>query len=314
MRIESKNLENGVSERRKEAQSFMEGKSSRQDSSSLRERILAASGEKRAGLVLKGARVVNVFTGELEEADVAIEAGYIAGVGSYEGETEVDLSGKIICPGFIDGHIHLESSMVRPAEFERAVLPHGTTAVITDPHEIANVAGTEGIDYMLYETENLMLDVFFMLPSCVPAADLEESGAVLRAEDLRAYYENPRVLGLAEMMNAPGTVKAEEGVLAKLKDCSDRGKRIDPFIHSVIYSTIWFTNPVCYRTFRISVKCLLRCGSGFGSRMLRSRGSAGKAAAGTVDHDPRGNSSQKSGRTYCIMQAALCKPMYVCYG
>lgn len=130
----------------------MEGKSSRQDSSSLRERILAASGEKRAGLVLKGARVVNVFTGELEEADVAIEAGYIAGVGSYEGETEVDLSGKIICPGFIDGHIHLESSMVRPAEFERAVLPHGTTAVITDPHEIANVAGTEGIDYMLYET------------------------------------------------------------------------------------------------------------------------------------------------------------------
>ena len=221
MRIESKNLENGVSERRKEAQSFMEGKSSRQDSSSLRERILAASGEKRAGLVLKGARVVNVFTGELEEADVAIEAGYIAGVGSYEGETEVDLSGKIICPGFIDGHIHLESSMVRPAEFERAVLPHGTTAVITDPHEIANVAGTEGIDYMLYETENLMLDVFFMLPSCVPAADLEESGAVLRAEDLRAYYENPGVLGLAEMMNA------EEGVLAKLKDCSDRGKRID---------------------------------------------------------------------------------------
>ena len=149
MRIESKNLENGVSERRKEAQSFMEGKSSRQDSSSLRERILAASGEKRAGLVLKGARVVNVFTGELEEADVAIEAGYIAGVGSYEGETEVDLSGKIICPGFIDGHIHLESSMVRPAEFERAVLPHGTTAVITDPHKIANVAGTKGIDYML---------------------------------------------------------------------------------------------------------------------------------------------------------------------
>lgn len=227
MRIESKNLENGVSERRKEAQSFMEGKSSRQDSSSLRERILAASGEKRAGLVLKGARVVNVFTGELEEADVAIEGGYIAGVGSYEGETEVDLSGKIICPGFIDGHIHLESSMVRPAEFERAVLPHGTTAVITDPHEIANVAGTEGIDYMLYETENLMLDVFFMLPSCVPAADLEESGAVLRAEDLRAYYENPRVLGLAEMMNAPGTVRAEKGVLAKLKDCSNRGKRID---------------------------------------------------------------------------------------
>ena len=205
----------------------MEKQSGRQDRNSLRERILAASGEKRAGLVLKGARIVNVFTGELEEADVAVEGEYIAGIGSYEGETEVDLSGKIICPGFIDGHIHLESSMVRPAEFERAVLPHGTTAVITDPHEIANVAGTEGIDYMLYETENLMLDVFFMLPSCVPAADLEESGAVLRAEDLRRYYENPRVLGLAEMMDAPGTVRAEEHILDKLKDCLDRGKRID---------------------------------------------------------------------------------------
>lgn len=199
----------------------------RRDKNSLRERILAASGEKRAGLVLKGARVVNVFTGELEAADVAVEGGYIAGVGSYEGETEVDLSGKIICPGFIDGHIHLESSMVRPAEFERAVLPHGTTAVITDPHEIANVAGTEGIDYMLYETEDLALDVFFMLPSCVPAAGLEESGAVLKAEDLRPYYENPRVLGLAELMNAPGTVGAEESILDKLKDPADRGKRID---------------------------------------------------------------------------------------
>lgn len=199
----------------------------RRDKNSLRERILAASGEKRAGLVLKGARVVNVFTGELEAADVAVEGGYIAGVGSYEGETEVDLSGKIICPGFIDGHIHLESSMVRPAEFERAVLPHGTTAVITDPHEIANVAGTEGIDYMLHETEALALDVFFMLPSCVPAAGLEESGAVLKAEDLRPYYENPRVLGLAELMNAPGTVGAEESILDKLKDPADRGKRID---------------------------------------------------------------------------------------
>ena len=205
----------------------MKEQGSRQDKNSLRERILAASGEKRAGLVLKGARVVNVFTGELEEADVAVEGGYIAGVGSYEGETEVDLSGKIICPGFIDGHIHLESSMVRPAEFERAVLPHGTTAVITDPHEIANVAGTEGIDYMLQETKDLRLDVFFMLPSCVPAADLEESGAVLKAENLRPYYENPRVLGLAEMMNAPGTVGAEDSILDKLKDSSDRGKRID---------------------------------------------------------------------------------------
>ena len=138
-----------------------------------------------------------------------------------------------------------------------------------------------------------------MLPSCVPAADLEESGAVLRAEDLRAYYENPRVLGLAEMMNAPGTVKAEEGVLAKLKDCSDRGKRIDGHAPGL---SGYQLNAYCAAGVASDHEC-----SG-------SRGSAGKAAAGTVDHDPRGNSSQKSGRTYFIMQAALCKPMYVCYG
>ena len=123
----------------------------------LRERILAASGVKRAGLVLKGAKVLNVFTRELEEADVAVQDGFIVGIGAYRGEEEHDLTGRIICPGFIDGHIHLESSMVRPEEFERAVLPHGTTAVVTDPHEIANVAGTEGIEYMLRETEGLLL-------------------------------------------------------------------------------------------------------------------------------------------------------------
>lgn len=198
-----------------------------QNADSLKARIMAALGGKKAELVLKGARVVNVFTGELEEADVAVEDGYIVGIGSYEGEKEEDLSGKIICPGFIDGHIHLESSMVRPAEFERAVLPHGTTAVIADPHEIANVAGTEGIDYMLWETEDLTLDVFFMLPSCVPAARLEESGALLEAADLRPYYENPRVLGLAEMMNAPGVTGAEPEILDKLRDPLIRRKRID---------------------------------------------------------------------------------------
>lgn len=193
----------------------------------LRERILAASGVKRAGLVLKGAKVLNVFTRELEEADVAVQDGFIVGIGAYRGEEEHDLTGRIICPGFIDGHIHLESSMVRPEEFERAVLPHGTTAVVTDPHEIANVAGTEGIEYMLRETEGLLLDVYVMLPSCVPAAAMEESGAVLQAEELRRFYDNDRVLGLAELMNAPGTIAAEDGVLSKLEDAARMKKRVD---------------------------------------------------------------------------------------
>ena len=179
-------------------------------------RVQTASGEKKAQLVLKSAGVLNVFTEELESADVAISDGYIVGVGQgYEGEQEIELPGMIICPGFLDGHIHLESSMVVPVEFERAVLPHGTTGVVTDPHEIANVAGTEGIDYILEETGNLLLDVYFMLPSCVPATSLDESGAVLLAQQLEAYYQKDRVLGLAEMMNSYGTVHGDKAILEK---------------------------------------------------------------------------------------------------
>lgn len=189
--------------------------------------ILTAAGEKKAELVLKGARVLNVFSEELLEADVAVSDGCIVGLGSYEGETEVDVSGKVICPGFLDGHIHLESSMVAPADFARTVVPHGTTGVITDPHEIANVAGTEGIDYILDETENLELDVFVMLPSCVPSTGLDEAGAVLPAEKLKPYYGNPRVLGLAELMNAFGTVHADPGILDKVADAKKAGKIID---------------------------------------------------------------------------------------
>lgn len=193
----------------------------------LEDLILTAAGEKKAQLVLKGARVVNVFSEELLEADVAVRDGYIVGLGEYEGETEVDVSGKIICPGFLDGHIHLESSMVAPADFERTVVPHGTTGVITDPHEIANVAGTEGIDYILDETEGLDLDVYVMLPSCVPSTGLDEAGAVLLAEQLRVYYDNPRVLGLAELMNSFGTVHADPDILDKVADAKKCGKIID---------------------------------------------------------------------------------------
>lgn len=199
----------------------------REQEASLKNRILIASGVKKAPLVLKGGQVLNVFTRELEQADVAVADGYIVGIGSYEGEEEQDVSGMIVCPGFIDGHIHLESSMVSPAEFERAVLPHGTTAVVTDPHEIANVAGTEGIDYILDATEGLDLDVYVMLPSCVPSADLEESGAELTAEVLRPYYGHKRVLGLAEMMNSFGTLHGEEGIVRKLSEAMTAGKIID---------------------------------------------------------------------------------------
>ncbi len=160
----------------------------------LADQLKTSMGQKKAELVLKNAKIVNVFTHEIEEGNIAIENGMIAGIGDYEGTEKKDLQGAFVCPGFIDGHIHIESSMLTPDEFERAVLPHGTTAVITDPHEIANVAGTEGIRYMLDRSKNLDLDVFIMLPSCVPSTPLDESGAVLEASDLDFLYQNDRVL------------------------------------------------------------------------------------------------------------------------
>ncbi len=132
-----------------------------------------AAGREKADLVLKNATFVNVFSGELETCDIAVAEGLIVGLGSYEGHTEADMTGKIVCPGFIDAHIHLESSLVSPSEFARAVVPHGTTTVITDPHEITNVMGTDGIDYMLAATEGLPMDTMFMIPSCVPASALD---------------------------------------------------------------------------------------------------------------------------------------------
>lgn len=189
--------------------------------------ILSASGEKRAQLVLKSAKVVNVFTEEIEEMDVAISEGYIVGLGKYEGDMEVDLHGYFICPGFIDGHMHLESSMLVPAEFECASLPGGTTAIVSDPHEIANVAGTEGIDYMLAASDDLLMKMYFTLPSCVPASKFDEPGEVLVSEQLRRYYDNERVLGLAELMDAHQTIKGNEEILAKIQDAKGFGKIVD---------------------------------------------------------------------------------------
>lgn len=192
-----------------------------------RKQISAAAGRTKAKLVLKHAKIVNVFTETVEEGDIAMEDGIILGIGNYEGEVERDLKGAYVCPGFLDGHIHLESSMVSPSEFERMVVPHGTCAVVTDPHEIANVAGTTGIRYMLKATKNLLLDVYFMMPSCVPSTALDESGAELHMEDLLPFYQNERVLGLAEMMNAYGVIQNEPDCIQKLSQTQQCGKLVD---------------------------------------------------------------------------------------
>ncbi len=200
----------------------------------LKNRIAAGRGYVCADLVLKNARVINVFTNEIETADIAISGNYIVGVGEYRGRKEVELRGSYVCPGLIDGHIHIESSMLCGPAFEQAVLPHGTTAIITDPHEISNVAGLNGLEFMLETTKDLTLSVYFMLPSCVPATDLDESGAVLDAEQMRPYYRHPRVLGLAELMNAYGTVHCDLKVLQKICDCTKAGKIVDghaPLLH-----------------------------------------------------------------------------------
>lgn len=189
--------------------------------------IDAAAGREKADLVLKNATFVNVFTGELETADIAVAEGLIVGLGTYDGITETDMTGKIVCPGFIDAHIHLESALVTPAEFARAVIAHGTTTVITDPHEIANVMGTDGIDYMLSATENLPVDVRFMIPSCVPASPMDESGANLDYRDIDGFFDHPRVQGLAEMMNFPGVISGDGATVSKIVASQAHHKKID---------------------------------------------------------------------------------------
>lgn len=190
--------------------------------------VRVALGQEKADLVLKNADYINVFTGEICHGDIAVANGLVVGMdASYEGNTEVDVSGRIVAPGFIDAHIHLESSLVSPASFARAVVPHGTTTVITDPHEIANVCGTGGIDYMTTATEGLPLDVHFMLPSCVPATPTEESGAALSWRDINAYFDHPRVLGLAEMMNYPGILTGDRQTIEKIVVSQAHHKKID---------------------------------------------------------------------------------------
>ena len=196
-------------------------------SDELKRRISAGRGDALADLVLKNARIINVFTDEIDTADIAISGNSIVGVGTYHGRKEVDLHGKYVCPGLIDGHIHIESSMLCGPAFEQAVLPHGTTAVVTDPHEISNVAGLEGLDFMLETTKNLTLSVYFMLPSCVPATPLDESGANLDYRAIDSFYDHPRVQGLAEMMNFVGIINGDSQVVEKIVASQAHHKKID---------------------------------------------------------------------------------------
>ncbi len=193
-----------------------------------KQRIIAvAAGREKADLVLKNAKYLNVFSNEFLCGDIAVSNGLIAGVGKYDGKTEIDVSGRLVLPGFIDAHIHLESSMVTPAEFAKAVVAHGTTTVITDPHEITNVMGIDGVEYMIQASQNLPIDVHFMMPSCVPATEIDESGAELDCKDIDLYLDNKNVLGLAEMMNYVGVINGDKNVLSKIVTSQAHHKKID---------------------------------------------------------------------------------------
>jgi len=182
----------------------------------LQERLRVARGEAPADLVLRGGRVVNLFTGEVEEVDVAVHDGVVAGLGTYQGQERVDLKGAWLVPGFIDGHLHVESTLLGPAQLARVLAPKGTSALVADPHEIANVLGLAGVRAMLAASEGLPVSFFFNAPSCVPATHLETAGARLEADDLVGLLDHPRLLGLAEVMNFPGLVAGDPGVLAKV--------------------------------------------------------------------------------------------------
>ena len=194
----------------------------------LAHRIRAAHGDDPADHLLENARIIEVFSGEIRHGAIAVADGWIVGVGGDRpARRRTDLGGRYVCPGFIDPHIHIESAMTVVSELARALLPLGTTSIVADPHEIANVLGAEGVRYMLTASEDLPLSVCFTLPSCVPATDLETAGAALGAEDLIPFMDHPRVVGLGEMMNYPGVIDAQAEVLAKITAAADRGLRID---------------------------------------------------------------------------------------
>ncbi len=189
----------------------------------LEEIITAARGMEPADIVLKNARYLNVFTDSFEEGCIAIKNGYIIGVPEeYEGLKEIDLEKQLVVPGFIDAHIHIESSMLTIPRLTEVILPQGTTSIVVDPHEIANVLGTEGISYILKSSKYQKINVYMLLPSCVPSTPWETSGAELDSVDLLPFLDNPWVLGLAEMMNYPGVLMKDTEVLNKIKIAQGR--------------------------------------------------------------------------------------------
>ncbi|MDQ3811733.1 MAG: adenine deaminase [Chloroflexota bacterium] len=183
----------------------------------VRDRILAARGRLAADLVLKRARVANLFTNEVLVTDIAVHDGHVVGLGEYEGRREIDLQGAFVLPGLIDGHLHIESTLLTPAEFARAVVPRGVTSVVVDPHEIANVLGADGVRMLIRATRGLPLRVFINVPSCVPASPMESAGSTLDAADMASLLEEERVVGIAEVMNYPGLLETMPDVLAKVE-------------------------------------------------------------------------------------------------
>ncbi|MBF2562160.1 adenine deaminase [Listeria welshimeri] len=194
----------------------------------LQERVAVSDGREKADLVIKNGRIVNVFSGEIMEGDIAIKNGYIAGIGDFsEADQIMDAAGEFIVPGFIDAHVHVESAMVTPAEFARVLLPNGVTTIVTDPHEIANVAGEKGIEFMLEDAKGAPLDMFVMLPSSVPATEGEHNGETLHAKKLHPLYKHEKVIGLAEVMDFPSVAKGSSDILTKIIDAKKEGGRID---------------------------------------------------------------------------------------
>src|SRR5579862_8921912 len=191
----------------------------------IQQKLAIARGEQPAELFFKNARVVNVLSGEIHPANVAVEDGRVVGIGDYKARKVIDLRGAYLAPSLIDGHFHVESSMLTAPEFTRAVTPHGTGAVVIDPHEYANVLGLDGIRYVLESTKNLAVDFFIMLPSCVPATELETAGAELTADDLKLLMHDERIAGVAELMNFPGVYLGTKSELAKIH--IGKGKAID---------------------------------------------------------------------------------------
>ncbi|MGE5256753.1 MAG: adenine deaminase [Hyphomicrobiales bacterium] len=191
------------------------------------EMIPFAPAHRPCDLLLTNGRIIDVFSGELVDGSVAITGGRIAGIGEYPARRVVDLGGRFVAPGFIDSHVHIESSMLCVGEFARAVVARGTTAVVADPHEIANVLGVQGIRYMLESAQSQPVNIFYTLPSCVPATDLETSGARLTAADLDPLFKEVRVVALGEMMNYPGVLNGDPQILAKIETARRHGKPVD---------------------------------------------------------------------------------------